>query len=59
MAWGFAPALLPVLSPSPPPLDGSLQLLTHRPPPGSATHGPPSVGGRPCSAIAALCGGGM
>jgi hypothetical protein len=31
VAWVFAPTLLPVLSPLPPPLDGSFQLLTHRP----------------------------
>jgi hypothetical protein len=31
VAGVFAPTLLPVLSPLPPPLDGSFQLLTHRP----------------------------
>jgi len=31
VTWVFASALFPVLSPLPPPLDGSFQLLTHRP----------------------------
>jgi hypothetical protein len=31
MPWVSAPTLFPVLSPLPPPLDGSFQLLTHRP----------------------------
>jgi hypothetical protein len=30
MTWVFAPPLFPVLSPLPPPLDGSFQLFAHR-----------------------------
>jgi hypothetical protein len=31
VTWVFAPLLFPVLSPLPPPLDSSFQLLAHRP----------------------------